>query len=91
MRAVLLLKRNNQDPFQCGIKIGATVDLRSRLERMFGSKGREPRDDPVLFDPEIASTNNLRTYDVEELGAFDLESLSDVTMTTMLDGAVKSK
>jgi hypothetical protein len=90
MRTGLLLKRKDQDPFQCVVKIGATVDSRSRLERMFGGKGREPRDDPVLFDPEIESTNDLHIYDVMELGAFDLGRLCDVTMTTVLDRVVKN-
>lgn len=83
MRTAVLLKRKDQDPFQCVVKIDATVDTKSRLERMFGGKGREPRDDPVLFDPEIESTNNLQTYEAMELelGAFDLGSVCNVTMT----------
>lgn len=89
MRTAVLLKRQNEDPFQCVLKIDAVVDVKSKFERMFGGKGREPRDDPVLFDPEIAPTNNLRQYDTKELGAFDLESLCDVRMTTISDGATK--
>jgi hypothetical protein len=58
---------------------------------VFGGKGREPRDDPVLFDPELDPTNNLRIYEIEELGAFDLESVCDVTFATALSGVMKDK
>jgi len=91
IRTAILLKRKDEMPFQCVVKIDALVDAKSRLERMFGGKGREPKDDPVLFDPEIEPTNKLRKYALEELGSFDLESVCDVTMTTMLNGVVKDK
>lgn len=76
MRAGILLKRKDEEPFQCIVKIDATVDIKSNLERVFGGK---PKDDPVLFDPTLNPTNNLQKYDVEELGATDLERLCDVT------------
>jgi hypothetical protein len=91
MRTAVLLKRKDENPFQCVVKIDASVDFKSSLERVFGGKGREPKDDPVLFDPELEPTNNLRKYDIQELGAFDLESLCDVTFTTMLGGVMKEK
>jgi len=91
LRTAILLKRKDEKPFQCVVKIDAVVDSKSRLERMFGGKGRDPKDDPVLFDPEIEPTNKLRKYDVEELGAFDLESICDVTMSTILNEVVKEK
>jgi hypothetical protein len=91
MRTAVLLKRKDESPFQCVVKIDASVDFKSSLERVFGGKGREPKDDPVLFDPELEPTNNLRKYDIQELGAFDLESLCDVTFTTMLGGVMKEK
>jgi hypothetical protein len=91
MRTAVLLKRKDESPFQCVVKIDASVDFKSALERVFGGKGREPKDDPVLFDPELEPTNNLRKYDIEELGAFDLESVCDVTVATVLGGVMKEK
>lgn len=91
IRTAVLLKRKDESPFQCVVKIDASVDFKSTLERVFGGKGREPKDDPVLFDPELDPTNNLREYDVDELGAFDLESVCDVTFATTLGGVMKNK
>jgi hypothetical protein len=91
MRTAVLLKRKDESPFQCVVKIDASVDFKSTLERVFGGKGREPKDDPVLFDPELEPTSNLRKYDIEELGTFDLESVCDVTFATVLGGVMKDK
>jgi hypothetical protein len=91
LRTAILLKRKDEKPFQCVVKIDAVVDAKSRMERMFGGKGRDPRDDPVLFDPEIEPTNKLREYDLEDLGSFDVESVCDVTMTTLFNEAVNQK
>ena len=91
MRTTILLKRKHEKAFQCVVKIDAKVDIRSTLERVFGGKGRAPRDDPVLFDPESGSTENLRKYNEEDLGAFDMESICDVTFMTTLGGVVKNK
>ncbi|PVH77726.1 hypothetical protein DL98DRAFT_517208 [Cadophora sp. DSE1049] len=76
MRTGILLKRKDENPFQCIVKINATVDVKSAMERLFGGK---PKDDPVLFDPSLEPTNNLQTYDIEELGAISLEDLCEVT------------
>jgi hypothetical protein len=86
LRTAILLKRKDEKPFQCMVKIDAVVDAKSRMERMFGGKGRDPRD-----DPEIEPTNKLREYDLEDLGSFDVKSVCDVTMTTLLNEAVKHK
>lgn len=80
MRTAVLLKRKDENPFQCIAKIDAVVDLITTLGRVFGGKGRDPRDDPVLFDPDLDSTDNLQKYDTEELGVFDLESVCDIIM-----------
>ena len=91
LRTAILLRRKHKDPFQCVVKIGAKVDLRSTLESVFGLKGRAPKDDPVLFDPEIVSTENLQKYNEKELGSFDMESVCDVTFMTTLGDVVKTK
>jgi hypothetical protein len=91
LRTALLLKRKDENPFQCVVKIDSTVDIKGSFERVFGGKGRDPKDDPVLFDPDMEPTNRLCTYDVEELGALNLEGLSNVTFATMLGGVIKDK
>lgn len=91
MRTAVLLKRKDEMPFQCVVEIDAEVDIKSTIERVFGGKGREPKDDPVLFDPLLEPTNKLAIYDVEELGAFDLEDAFDVTVGTVLEGVIKTR
>ena len=88
IRVGVLLKRKSQEPFQCTVEIKAEADFRSELERLFGSK---PKDDPVLFNPELKPTNSLMKYKTENLSAFDLESVSDVTFMTMHGGVIKEK
>lgn len=88
MRTAVLLKRTDEDPFQCVVKIDAKVDIRSTLERV---SGRVPKDDPVLFQPELGSTDNLQKYNKKELGKFELESVCDVTFRTFLAGVMKDK
>ena len=91
LQTAILLRRKHKDPFQCVVKIDAKVDFRSTLERVFGFKGRAPKDDPVLFDPEIVSTENLQKYNEKELGSFDMESVCDVTFMTTLGDVMKTK
>ena len=91
LQTAILLRRKHKDPFQCMVEIDAKVDFRSTLERVFGFKGRAPKDDPVLFDPEIVSTENLQKYNEKALGSFDMESVCDVTFMTTLDDVMKTK
>ena len=91
LQTAILLRRKHKDPFQCVVKIDAKVDFRSTLERVFGFKGRAPKDDPVLFDPEIVSTENLQKYNEKELGSFDMESVCDVTFMTTLGDVMKTR
>lgn len=86
MRTAILLKRQNQAKFQCTFRIHAEVDYKSSLEMMFGAK---PKDDPVWFDPDMDPTNRPQTYDIYNLGSIDFGSISDVTFTTVSDGAIK--
>ena len=89
MRTAILLKRQDENPFQCVVKVDALVDFRSQMERTFGGKGRDPRDDPVLFDPSMEPTHKLQRYDIENLAACDLHALSDVTVSRELTGVNK--
>ncbi|RDW77998.1 hypothetical protein BP5796_05850 [Coleophoma crateriformis] len=77
----ILLKRVAPEPFQCIVEIEAQADFKTRLEGLFGST---PKDDPVLFRPDIAPTSNLMQYDTKTLGTLDMElkPFCDVTVNT---------
>ncbi|EUC39824.1 hypothetical protein COCMIDRAFT_10164 [Bipolaris oryzae ATCC 44560] len=90
MRTAILLKRQDEKPFRCDFKIEAKVDPKSSIERSFQRLfGGRPKDDPLLFDPQLPPTNKLQMYDLTALGSVDLGSLSGVTFQTVLDSAVK--
>lgn len=74
MRTAILLKRTDERLFQCVVKISADIDFRTFIERVLGGKGRTPKDDPVLFDPEL----DLHQYDTTTLGQFDLDTVCDL-------------
>jgi hypothetical protein len=90
MRTTILLKRQDEKPFRCDFKIEAKVDHMSsidrRLQKLFGGR---PKDDPLLFNPQLRPTNRLQTYDLTALGAVDLGALSGVTFQNVLGSAVK--
>jgi hypothetical protein len=88
MRVGVLLKRKTKEQFKCRVEIKAQADFKSQLERVFGST---PKDDPVLFNPEIKPTNKLMKYDTENLGAFDLESVSKVAFATLKNDGIEEK
>ena len=90
MRAAILLKRKDDNPFQCVVKVKVKVnaDLKTGLERILG---RLPKNDPVMFDPSLPPTNNLKEYDLGNLGAFNLDAASDLTFSTLLTTASKEK
>ncbi|OCK74582.1 hypothetical protein K432DRAFT_264603, partial [Lepidopterella palustris CBS 459.81] len=75
LRTAILLMRKNKDRFQCVVKIHTKVDFASAVENIFKSRNLSA---PILFDPEMKPTNNLREYDVEGLGSLDLDSLTTV-------------
>jgi hypothetical protein len=87
MRVGILVKREEDKEFKADVRIEAKVDLKSSLEKLFGGN---PPDDPILFKPNMKPTNKLMKYDTENLGSFDLESITDVTLHTIRDGAVKT-
>ncbi|KAK8194931.1 uncharacterized protein BKA78DRAFT_308686 [Phyllosticta capitalensis] len=87
MRTAILLKRRNEAKFQCTVKIDAKVDWKSSLGRMIGAK---PKDDPVLFDPELDPTNRLQTYDVLNIAAVDLEEIAGVSFMKVYDEPISN-
>ena len=87
-RAAILLKREQDVPFECTVKIDVEADWRTQMRRFWGSK---PKDDPILFDPDMPPTNKLRgKYDTENLGGINLDEFFDITFETMFDSAVKT-
>jgi hypothetical protein len=88
LRTAILLKRAQDQPFQCEVRIDIEADWKTEMTRFFGVKGK---DDPVLFDPELPPTNNLRrAYDTGNLGAIQVGDLFDATIQTTFNGAVKA-
>ncbi|KAI1165408.1 hypothetical protein F5B18DRAFT_610887 [Nemania serpens] len=95
LRAGILLKRSDEKPFTCDVKIDVKADIRSRTEDFFGLF--RPRDDLVLFNPkEIASARKLgavdpQQLDTKNLSQFNLGAVSDITFLRLHDGALKGK
>ncbi|KAJ8123022.1 hypothetical protein O1611_g9694 [Lasiodiplodia mahajangana] len=85
MKAAILLKREDEEQFQCIATVKARADWRSSLESVFGST---PPDDPVLFDPAMKPTSDA--YDVLNLGRVDVEALSSITFNTLVSGTVEA-
>lgn len=81
MRVGVLLKRSTEDDFFCTVKLKTEVDLKTRVEQLFG--GRDA-DDPILFRTSIPPSSKLMKYDVDNLGGFDLSLVEDVAVTTVI-------
>ncbi|KAK4862847.1 hypothetical protein LT330_002980 [Penicillium expansum] len=90
MRTAILLKRQQNTDFECSVKIKTTADWKTELKRFSASKGK---DDPILFDPELPPTNNLRKdYDTRNLGeSAKPEDCIGVTFYTTLGNVVKTR
>ncbi|OAP61843.1 hypothetical protein AYL99_04046 [Fonsecaea erecta] len=91
MQAAILLGRTDLSKFEAHFTVKIYPNwLASALSFMKSS----PRDDPVTFDPRRKPTNKLQVYDTNDLGnsvKVNLEKLSDVTVTTVVNDAVKEK
>ena len=80
LRTSILLKRKQDSKFQCTFKVKIDGDWKTKLKSYCGYKAR---DDPILFDPELPPTNNLRSeYDTGNLGALDLNKFFDIIVHT---------
>ncbi|KAG8677772.1 hypothetical protein FPOAC1_003800 [Fusarium poae] len=87
MKTAVLLKRNDEDLFQCMVTLKAKADWKTSLEWLVGAT---PPDDPVLFDPTMDPTSN-RYQDMEEkLGDLDLDAICDITSENIVEGSVKT-
>ncbi|KIW98645.1 uncharacterized protein Z519_00306 [Cladophialophora bantiana CBS 173.52] len=91
LQAAILLKRIDLSKFQAHFTLKIYPNwLATALSFMKSN----PRDDPVTFDPRRKPTNRLQVYNTDDLGnpeKLKLEDLSDVTVTTIVNDAVKQK
>ncbi|WYZ42155.1 hypothetical protein EsH8_V_001050 [Colletotrichum jinshuiense] len=85
---ILIKRRAIDDDFFCTVKLETEVDMKTRLERLFGSR---EQDDPILFRTSKPPTNRLMEYDTKNLGAIDMSLVEDVTATTVLKDVVKER
>ncbi|RGP73712.1 intracellular serine protease [Fusarium longipes] len=83
VQVAVRVKRLDEAVFSCHVNLTCKADIKTAMRDFFGGL---PKDDPVLLNPKKGPTNRLLKYDVEELGAVDLETLRDATTTTMLQG-----
>jgi len=74
LQVAVLLKRDNNEPFQCTVDVKAKADKKTAFEWLRSSKSR---DEPVLFNPNLNPTNKMREYDVKNLGSIIHEPLWD--------------
>ncbi|KAJ4188669.1 hypothetical protein NW767_011777 [Fusarium falciforme] len=85
--AILLNRKYDEENFECKITINAEADWKSEMGKLFGST---PKDDPILFDPTLPPTNKLRKeYDIENLGAVDLDDFVDIVFDRTLKKKAK--
>ncbi|KAI9747643.1 MAG: hypothetical protein M1815_004014 [Lichina confinis] len=88
LRTAILLRRTDDEPFECAVTMDVKADWKTDLKRFFGSKDK---DDAILFDPALPPTNKLRKsgYDTDNLGSIDVEEFFDTTFHTSFPDAIK--
>lgn len=87
LRTAILLQREHDTSFQAAIKIKLNITHPTFSERFFGAK---TKDDPILYNPRLPPTNNLRTaYDTQELGSIDVGEFFDASPHTTFGDVVK--
>ncbi|KAM0247245.1 hypothetical protein ACHAQJ_009912 [Trichoderma viride] len=86
IRVAVRIKRLDEAVFTCIPKLQCKADKWTTMKTFFGGI---PEDDPVLLKPDMEPTNKLMMYNTEELGNIDLQTLSDVSFTTMILDAQK--
>ena len=83
VQVAVRLRRMDEEVFSCLPKLTCQTGLRTKMATFFG---RVPEDEPVLLRPSKKSTGKLMVYNTEELGKVDLQTLSDVTFSSTLQG-----
>lgn len=90
LRVAILLRRDNQAEFVCVPYIVASLDLKSRLYKLFSS---EVPDDAITFDPEYEPYIDEKEINVEidpeNLGAVNLDTLWTVTFKNRFGQPIK--
>ena len=91
MRASILLKRDNDLPFQCLFSLKLEVDMKSAFEKAIRSVfGQKLIDDPILFDPSRKPTKRqLQMFDINSLASPSHGARSGVILKNVLDGTVR--
>lgn len=79
VKVAILLRRENNEPFNAMVTLEAEVDFFSGLEQKFT---KLPLDDPVLFDPKMTGKRPKkgRRHGAHNLASEDLYSLCEVRM-----------
>lgn len=80
VKVAILLRREDDKPFNAKVTLEADVDFMSKMEQKFM---KLPLDDPVLFNPKLTGKKPKkgRSYGVENLNADILEDLCEVRMS----------
>ncbi|UKZ48558.1 hypothetical protein TrVGV298_002783 [Trichoderma virens] len=84
IQVAVRVKRLDEAVFQCLPTLRCKADKWTTIKSLFGGL---PEDDPVLLKPGMKLTNTNIGYDTGTLGSVDLQKLSNVTFTTVLDNA----
>ncbi|KUI59877.1 hypothetical protein VP1G_07121 [Cytospora mali] len=88
VRVALLVRRENDEPFNAEVKLSVNADLASNVGQFLK---KNPVDDPILFNPKAAVKNAKgRTTGVLNLDKVDLYSLCDARMSAKAFWAVNA-
>jgi hypothetical protein len=91
LRTCILLKRENDNDFDCVPYISVTPNLTTRLISLGSMR---PRDDPIVFDPSYEPYNELEQEDPIDrwnLASVDLNKMWDFTFWTSYGKAIKQR
>lgn len=80
VRVALLVKRENDEPFNAKVTLEAEYDFKTTFQRFWK---KVPLDDPILFNPkaEPNKPKKGRSYGGTDLGSLDLYSFCDARMS----------
>jgi hypothetical protein len=87
MRVGILVKRPNDEDFQCSVKLKTSADFKTEWQEVFK---KHQGDDALIFKPSLPPTNTLMKYDTKNLGSFNMADIEQVTMTTVREDAIKT-
>ncbi|WYZ45671.1 hypothetical protein EsH8_VIII_000987 [Colletotrichum jinshuiense] len=90
VKVAVLLRREDNEPFNATVTLEAHVDFVSGLEQMFA---KIPLDDPILFNPKMMAKKPRRgrSHGTQNLGSIDLYSLCEAQMGPEVSFVNKNK